>query len=70
MLIPLGYTSVSVKEICRPQFEDLELDIPGGDGERTLKDVVHNIILYPKRYIIIPQSEGFEGLANQRGRGE
>jgi hypothetical protein len=54
MLIPLGYASVSVKEICQPQFEDLELDIPGGDGGRTLKDAVHGIILWPKRYIIIP----------------
>jgi hypothetical protein len=54
MLIPPGYASVSVEEICQPQFEDLELDIPGGDGERTLKDAVHGIILWPKRYIIIP----------------
>jgi hypothetical protein len=51
MLIPLGYTSISVEEICQPQFEDLELDILGGDGERTLKDAVHRIILWPKRYI-------------------
>jgi hypothetical protein len=58
MLIPLGYASISVDEICQPQFEVLTLDIPGGDGERTLKDVVHDIILLPKRYIIIPQTEG------------
>jgi hypothetical protein len=58
MLIPPGNTSVSVEEICQPQFEDLELDIPGGDSERTLNDVVHGIILWPKRYIIIPQTEG------------
>jgi hypothetical protein len=58
MLIPPGYASVSVEEICEPQFEDLELDIPRGDGERTLKDAVHSIILWPKRYIIIPQTEG------------
>jgi hypothetical protein len=54
MLIPPGYTSVSMEEICQPQFEDLELDIPGGDEERTLKDVVHDIILWHKHYIIIP----------------
>jgi hypothetical protein len=33
--MPPGYTSVVVEEICQPRFEDLELDIPGGDGERT-----------------------------------
>jgi hypothetical protein len=58
MLIPPGYALVSVEEICQPQFEDLELDIPGGEGERKLKDAVHRIILWPKRYIIIPQTEG------------
>jgi hypothetical protein len=58
MLIPPGYTSVSVEEICQSQFEDLELDIPGNDRERTLKDEVQGIILWPKRYIIIPQTEG------------
>jgi hypothetical protein len=53
MLIPPGYASISVEEICQSQFEDLELDILGGDGERTLKDAVHGIILWPKRYIIV-----------------
>jgi hypothetical protein len=56
MLIPHSYASVSVEEICLPQ--DLELDMPKSDGERTLKDAVHGIILWPKRYIIIPQTEG------------
>jgi hypothetical protein len=58
MLIPPGYTSVCVEEIFHPQFEDLELDILGGDGERTLKDAVHGIILWPKCYIIIPSWRG------------
>jgi hypothetical protein len=61
MLIPPGYASVFVEDICQPQFEELELDIPGGDAERTLKtlkDAVHGIILWPKCYIIIPQTEG------------
>jgi hypothetical protein len=49
MLIPPGYASVSVEEICQSQFEDLVLDIPGGDGERTLKDAVHGIILHYKK---------------------
>jgi hypothetical protein len=58
MLIPPGHALVFVEEICQPQFEDLELDIPGGDGERTLKDAVYGIILWPKHYIIIPHTEG------------
>jgi hypothetical protein len=45
MLIPAGYASVSVEEICHPQFGDLELDIIGGDGKRTLKYAVHGIFL-------------------------
>jgi hypothetical protein len=57
MLIPPGYASVSVEEICQPQFEDLELDIPGGDEKRTLKDAVRDIILWPKHYIIIPPTD-------------
>jgi hypothetical protein len=57
MLIPPSYASVSVEEICQPQFEDLELDILGGDKERTIKDAVHSIILWPKRYSIIPRTE-------------
>jgi hypothetical protein len=53
MPIPLGYASVSVENICQSDFEELELDIPGGDGEKTLKDALHRIILWPKRYIVI-----------------
>jgi hypothetical protein len=44
MPIPPGYASVSVEKICQPDFEELELDIPGGDGEKTLKDALHDII--------------------------
>ena len=59
MLIPPGYASVSVEKICQPDFEELELEIPGGDGEKTLKDALHGIILWPKRYIvIIPENDG------------
>jgi hypothetical protein len=53
MLIPPGYASVSVEKICQPDFEELELDISAGDGEKTLKDALHGIILWPKRYIVI-----------------
>jgi hypothetical protein len=59
MPIPPGYSSVSVERICQPDFEELEIDIPGGDGEKTLKDALHGIILWPKRYIvIIPKNDG------------
>jgi hypothetical protein len=59
MLIPPGYTSVSVERICQPVFEELEIDIPGGDGEKTLKDALHGIISWTKRYIvIIPENDG------------
>ena len=52
-----GYISVGVEEGCDPRFEDLELEISGGDGKKTLKDAVHDIILWPKKYIIIPEIE-------------
>jgi hypothetical protein len=59
MPIPPSYASVSVGRICQPDFEELEIDILGGDGEKTLKDALHGIILWPKRYIvIIPENDG------------
>jgi hypothetical protein len=48
MPIPPSYASVSVEKICQPDFEELELDISGGDGEKTLKDALLYIILWPK----------------------
>jgi hypothetical protein len=53
MSIPPGYASVSIERICQHDFEELEIDIPGGDGEKTLKDAPHDIILWPKLYIVI-----------------
>jgi hypothetical protein len=59
MSIPPGYASVIIERICPPDFEELEIDIPGGDGEKTLKDALHGIILWPKHYIvIIPENDG------------
>jgi hypothetical protein len=59
MSIPPGYASVSIEKICQPDFEELELDIPKGDGEKTLKDALHGIILCPKHYIVtIPENDG------------
>jgi hypothetical protein len=62
MPIPPGYASVSVERICQPDFEELEIDIRGGDGEKTLEDALHGIILWPKCYIIIiPENDGSRG---------
>ncbi|XP_066161114.1 actin cytoskeleton-regulatory complex protein pan-1-like [Oryza sativa Japonica Group] len=51
--IPAGYSKVEV-EFVEGAYEDLELDYPGGDGETHLRDTSHAIILWRKRYIILP----------------
>jgi hypothetical protein len=59
MPIPPGYASVRIEKICQPDFEEIELDILGGDGEKTLTVAPHDIILWTKRYIvIIPENDG------------
>ena len=45
--IPPGYTSVTVEQIVGNN-EDLELDFVGGDGEKTLGDATHGIVLWRK----------------------
>jgi len=50
--ISAGYAKVGVKEVCN-DWKNLELDIPGGDGETTLADAVYGYILWDKRYIIL-----------------
>jgi hypothetical protein len=45
MLIPPGYASVSVENSCHHDFDELELDILGGDGENTLKDALNGMVL-------------------------
>jgi hypothetical protein len=37
MPIPPGYASVSVEKIFQPDFEELELEISRGDGEKHLR---------------------------------
>ena len=37
-----GYTRVGVEQVCQG-WETLELDIPGGDGERTLAEASYGI---------------------------
>ncbi len=51
--IPAGYSKVEV-ELVEGAYEDLELDYPGGDGETHLRDTCHAIILWRRRYIILP----------------
>nr|TKW01054.1 hypothetical protein SEVIR_8G151800v2 [Setaria viridis] len=55
--IPPSYSSVGVEQICDTKYEGLELDLLGGEGERILGDALHGIILWRKRYNIIPGQE-------------
>ena len=53
--IPAGYARVGVDEVLKG-YETLELDIPAGEGETTLGEVTHAIILWKKEYIVFPES--------------
>ena len=50
MPIPPSYASVTVEQIVEPTHinENLELDFVGGDGEKTLADTLHGIVLWLK----------------------
>ena len=50
MPIPPGYAFVTVEQIVEPTHinENLELDFGGGDGEKTLADTLHGIVLWRK----------------------
>ena len=52
-IIQEGYAIISVDK-AEKGFSDLPLDIPGGDGEKTLGEAEKTFILWRKRYIIIP----------------
>ena len=54
--IPPRYTRVGVEQVCQC-CETLELDIPGGDGERTLAEAIHGYILWDKRYIVLKSDD-------------
>jgi len=51
-IIQEGYATISVDK-AEKGFSDLPLDIPGGDGEKTLGEAEKTFILWRKRYIII-----------------
>ena len=51
--IPDGYARVGVDQIC-PPYASMELEIPPADDVTTLGDVDGGIILWPKKYIVIP----------------
>ena len=53
--IPAGYARVGVDEVL-PGYETLELDIPAAEGEMTLGEVAHGIILWKKKNIVFPGS--------------
>ena len=48
--IPPSYASITVEQIVEPTHinENLELDFVGGDGEKTLGDALHGIVLWRK----------------------
>jgi hypothetical protein len=54
--IPAGYARVGVEEVCQG-YEELELDIPGGGGEKTLAEAIHGYILWGKCYIILKPTD-------------
>ena len=51
--IPAGYARVGVDEVV-PLYANLDLDIPGGDGEKTLGEVEKGIALWNKKNIVFP----------------
>ena len=52
---PSGYTSVTVEQIVGNN-EDLKLDFVGGDGEKTLEDALHGVVLWRKADIKLTAS--------------
>ena len=51
--IPAGYARVGVDEVV-PLYANMELDIPGGDGEKTLGEAGKAIVLWKKEHVVFP----------------
>ena len=54
-VIPAGYARVGVDEVMTG-FHTMELEIPGGEEEKTQGDVERGFALWNKKYIILPDS--------------
>jgi len=52
-IVPPGYASVSVDRVVKG-FSNVQFEIEGGDGEKTLGGAEKTFIYWRKRYIIIP----------------
>ena len=50
-----GYACVRVDEVLSG-YDSLELDIPGGEGEQTLGEVIRGVIVWRKECIVFPNS--------------
>ena len=53
--VPAGYARVAVDAI-EPGYDELQLDIPGGEGESTLAEAGRGLILWSKDCIVFPHS--------------
>src|SRR6185503_15688002 len=62
--ISAGSTRVGVEQAGQG-WETLELDIPGGDGERTQAEAIHGYNLWDKRYIILKSDDRTPRQASQ-----
>ncbi|RCV25390.1 hypothetical protein SETIT_5G162700v2, partial [Setaria italica] len=53
-ILARGYAKVRVDRVVNG-WDDLKLEVPGSDKEKNLGETIHGWILWPKRYIRIPQ---------------
>ncbi|RLM61613.1 hypothetical protein C2845_PM14G08240 [Panicum miliaceum] len=65
--IPEGYARVLVDRVEKG-WEDLDLEIPGGDGEEKLQHALHTWICWNKRYIRFPQGTTYSAASAQNAR--